>query len=701
MPRENSFSDSEGRSLTPDLSDDEGNVPLPTSPTYSTAPRATSPVRSHRSQARSHAPTHRSHAAPTHAPAHITPKDRFRASVRKIMAMHRSTTLLSRGPGYELGAEPGIDPRRESTNLKYQHIHEECVIEVADYSSLRASFGRMTNESFLAMLRDDKSNAREPWVKVRWINIAGISWDVLSALALKYELHPLALEDILHQRDQNRSKADYYAKHLFLRVLCHHLGNVEDADSSSPFPDPASRRPPMPSAFASLPRSSSPPPFTSQDANGLGEYGSSSGYEEKNGYGEEKEDPATERRKSKSRTWRRRNAPGATDVERGASRFGTLATIGTTTPGTMLSTRTAVVDRNLALEQEEAALARATRRAAQDRTINELKKGERVNVKVAPMFIFLFRDGTVISLRRQAPPSTPAATGAGHAGHNCEERGCAVKVPTHQKVDFTEPIMKRLRQTDTLLRKSADPSMLVQSLLDLIVDQAMEVIDEYHDKIKKFERDILLKPKMKTVRYLHILSGDLILHKRTLEPIKTVIYGLRRYDLDRCAALLDSSVNSAPVSTGLAGVAKAAADADAAPPKVVGFMSHKAKIYLADVHDHMEYILTSLEMFAGISENLIDYTFNMASYEMNEVMRRLTLATIIFLPLTLLTGYFGMNFSAMWSVDKHTDALFWYIAIPVMAIVIPMFTAPDLSRVWHYIQKKMLAKKAVKTLKQS
>ena len=62
---------------------------------------------------------------------------------------------------------------------------------------------------------------------------------------------------------------------------------------------------------------------------------------------------------------------------------------------------------------------------------------------------------------------------------------------------------------------------------------------------------------------VHILSGDLILHKRTLEPIKTMIYGLRRYDVDRCAALIDTSD---PAHVGV---------------KVSGFMSHKSKIYLA------------------------------------------------------------------------------------------------------------------------
>jgi Mg2+ and Co2+ transporter CorA len=59
--------------------------------------------------------------------------------------------------------------------------------------------------------------------------------------------------------------------------------------------------------------------------------------------------------------------------------------------------------------------------------------------------------------------------------------------------------MARLRQPDTGLRASADPSLLVQSLLDLIVDSALEVVDAFHEKILQLEYDVLMKPNMKVV----------------------------------------------------------------------------------------------------------------------------------------------------------------------------------------------------------
>src|SRR5258708_5864405 len=64
---------------------------------------------------------------------------------------------------------------------------------------------------------------------------------------------------------------------------------------------------------------------------------------------------------------------------------------------------------------------------------------------------------------------------------------------------------------------------------------------------------------------VHIASGDLTMYKRTLSPLKSLIYGLRRYDLDRCIAQAN------PRAPGYD------------EKKVVGFMSHKSKIYLVRV----------------------------------------------------------------------------------------------------------------------
>jgi len=62
------------------------------------------------------------------------------------------------------------------------------------------------------------------------------------------DLHPLALEDVFHGHSQNRSKADYYTRHLFLRVLCHEL--VDDISQNG-----------TTSQFTNAARSDSPEPI--------------------------------------------------------------------------------------------------------------------------------------------------------------------------------------------------------------------------------------------------------------------------------------------------------------------------------------------------------------------------------------------------------------------------------------------------------
>ncbi|KXN85741.1 Magnesium transport protein CorA [Leucoagaricus sp. SymC.cos] len=274
-------------------------------------------------------------------------------------------------------------------------------------------------------------------------------------------------------------------------------------------------------------------------------------------------------------------------------------------------------------------------------------------------------------------------------------------------LNFTALITERLHHSQSVLRTSEDASLLLQSLLDLVADRILEVVDEYQMKIHKLEHDIMLSPRTDSVRSLHVLSGDLIMHKLMLEPIKTMIYNLRRYDVDRCIAMANHiRAEASPIAEKVTekvermrwetawthmGVGKVGDKW-----KVRGYLSFMCRIYLGDVCDHMDFALTSLDTFAGIAENLIDYAFNMASYDMNQVMNRLTIVTIIFLPLILLTGYFGMNFVPFSSLDGHSEIQFWRIAIPAMAALISLFMFQDIANLIKYVSRKWRSTRAAK-----
>lgn len=98
---------------------------------------------------------------------------------------------LPRRDSATAGAEPGINPRHTSAT-RFKHFQQECVIEVADYTADDITVKRLNNIELVDFIQLPDSPQRS--VKsgfasstgVRWINIGGIDWDVMSALALKY-----------------------------------------------------------------------------------------------------------------------------------------------------------------------------------------------------------------------------------------------------------------------------------------------------------------------------------------------------------------------------------------------------------------------------------------------------------------------------------------------------------------------------------
>lgn len=113
----------------------------------------------------------------------------------------------------EPGAEPGIDTQKDDPTSDYSHLHQHCEITVVDFSDSRCESVELHNDD----LEEYLAKPQDPWVQCRWINVNGLSWDVIRMLGNHKQLHSLAIEDLMNTR--GRTKADWYADQAFCKSM--------------------------------------------------------------------------------------------------------------------------------------------------------------------------------------------------------------------------------------------------------------------------------------------------------------------------------------------------------------------------------------------------------------------------------------------------------------------------------------------------
>lgn len=533
------------------------------------------------------------------------------------------------------GMEPGIDSK--TTVVEIDNPVGSDIICV-DYSSERVKISNVTApaNSFSGIAIKKILKERREWSKVRWINVNGLSWDAIKPILDHYELHPLVVEDMLDI--PQRTKVEVFSNYIFACFPFHKLDCNED------------RCPSKLSGFLkrvlSFGRAKSqnhnfgPSSSTSSKTDTL--YGSAtpqgrplsgkSSFADQSMFTSDRSSSSGESEGACSKPPLYTTRPSSSNsrgnpfrdprlkeptLTKNASETTLTQTVYTPTSSSNDISEQLESLPSRTLYQWDRGGSRAGHRSVGQDNLKLLPNIYRKRlVIVEQVSLFLFNN-TVITFF---------------------EKGSS---------NIVEPLMCRLLQNHTLLRMSEDSGILAQAIIDACVDHIAPIISEYDGRIKALQADSMTCPDLAHTRALHCLQSDLTILRSTIKPMSSMINAIR----SRCKG--DSGKGTSDYYE----------------------ISKSAVLYFGDVADHVLTYVDDLTMMHEQIKQMITLLFNTISIKSSDAVRMLSLVTVVFLPLTFLTGYFGMNFTQFDILNNNVD-YYWAIAGPFTAGLALFITYP-------------------------
>jgi magnesium transporter len=146
------------------------------------------------------------------------------------------------------------------------------------------------------------------------------------------------------------------------------------------------------------------------------------------------------------------------------------------------------------------------------------------------------------------------------------------------------------------------------------VNYCFPILNKITENIEDIEDVIFTESVPETARAISLLRRDLISFRRVIRPQIAVIETLEQEDYP--------------------------------------FFKEEQEIYFGDVADHVRKIWDGLEDCKEVVDGLYETSNWFTSHRIQEIMRVLTIITVILAPLTLMSGVFGMNVFLPGGVDR-------------------------------------------------
>ncbi|HKS41958.1 MAG TPA: magnesium/cobalt transporter CorA [Blastocatellia bacterium] len=176
------------------------------------------------------------------------------------------------------------------------------------------------------------------------------------------------------------------------------------------------------------------------------------------------------------------------------------------------------------------------------------------------------------------------------------------------------------------------PDQALHSIIDIVVDRYLPTLESIGDTIDKVQDDLLISPEAHLLQTIFELKRGMLQFRRAVSSQRELLNILIRDDTQ--------------------------------------MISKDMRIYFRDVYDHAVRAMDLLETYRDLLTGGLDIYLTQMANRTNDIVKGLTILATIMLPLTLLTGYFGMNFEYI-PLLKDPNGI-WYTTAALIVISVSM-----------------------------
>ena len=178
------------------------------------------------------------------------------------------------------------------------------------------------------------------------------------------------------------------------------------------------------------------------------------------------------------------------------------------------------------------------------------------------------------------------------------------------------------------------PAALMHRIIDQMVDNYRPEVEELEEWLDDLEQQVFESPSPALVREILDVKRDVTALRRIALPQRDAVGRLARREF----------------------------------PLINDELAYRFR----DVYDNLVRISDEALMFQDRVTSILEAHLSNVSYRLNEVMRVLTVITVVFMPLTLVAGVFGMNMHLPGVASADDPRPFWWLMAAMAATVVVM-----------------------------